>query len=601
MIKKMNGNKVFNRIFGFIIVLLGLVCFLCFQYSYDISHTVSCAYALLYGHISDFYQYCTDHYETINYMPTTYIVFAIWNLLPRIFGVNVDTSMHRPALGIKLLLWNKLLLVVLYVMTAYFIYKICKKLGWGGEKAKTCAIAFLVMPLSFFVQFCLGLYDIITVLFMVLGIYFFFRNKSRYDMFGYIFFFALATTCKSMALLYFFPFLLVKEKKILNIIIKSIGCISIYAAYILIFHKSSAFMEGVLGWGISDLLEYSTIWYLNPAIILTVVAMAMAYFKNITDDNDTTIFANALFYCNIISFAFYGLCLTHPNWIILIVPFIVFSLFLHEKKYAYMWVSVILACVYFIFFSNMPGPHSEALIEAGILGKNGLGVLHPIYALNSFYKLPIARAFTIMSASLLVLAIFSNPKYLNDNSNICENNSLPIKYGYLFGIVAFVIPAFMASMPIGMISGNVFTSYESSYNEVFEVTTEQRITEHIYNEVGTWTNIEIYPITWGNNYSENTIVTMEIFDDESNNTVYNSVLDLNSMTDNSGYCQIDIDSLELEKNSWYRIVFSKIGDSDQQFALKAGPSSALRVGKGYLDVNGECREDWTLLININGK
>ena len=81
--------KILNIIWVIFFSILAILCFVSFQYSYDLSHTIACTYALLNGHIKDFYDFCMEQYQEINYMPTTYLVFAIWNLPLKILGVNI--------------------------------------------------------------------------------------------------------------------------------------------------------------------------------------------------------------------------------------------------------------------------------------------------------------------------------------------------------------------------------------------------------------------------------------------------------------------------------------------------------------------------------
>ena len=504
-------------------------------------------------------------------------------------------------MGVGILLWNKLFLVLIYFLTAFCLYKICKILGWSNGKSKLCAILFLCMPIGFFVQFCLGLYDVITVFFMVMGIYFYLRDEKKHDVLLFVLFFALAVTCKSMVLLFFFPFLFVKEKRVSRIIIYTIGCVSIYGIYILMFHSSESFVNGVLGWSITELLNYTQIWYINPAMVVVVVSFAMAYFIPKKDEEKEKLFAYSIHYCNIICFAFYGLCLTHPNWFLLIIPFIVISLCMHKQKYGFTWVIFILAVMYFAFFANTPGPHSEALINTGVLGSNGLNLLHPIYAMNSFYKLSIETAYTFLSAALLVIAIFSHPKFL-DNTEIEVKECITAKYVFLLGILVFVIPAFVADFPIGIVSAKTFTSYESSYEETFCIDADSKLTQYIYNDVDLWKELRLWTVTWNNVYDINEEVVIDIIDMASNDIIYSGKLDLNSMSNNDGYSNTEIKNLSVKKKNWYKIeITGNLEVNNDRFAIKAGPVSYLKVGKGYLEYDGQIREDLTCLIEIVGK
>lgn len=597
-IYKLNHKFYIDKI---VFVFLATVCFFSFQYTFDLSHTVSCSYALLYGHISDFYEYCMEHYAEINYMPTTYLIFAVWNVPLRIFGVNVDTAANRPDLPLKLIYWNKLLLVLFYAATAFYLYKICREISWDKEKAKLCAFIWMIMPFNFYVQFCLGLYDIITVFFMVWAVYHVVRNAGTKDTICFLSGFALAATCKTIAVLYFFPFLLLKEKNIGRIIIKSIGCMSLYGFYILVFSYSDAFKKGVLGWNITELLEYSNVWLLNPFLILLIVLYACAFYNNENEKQKEHYLAYAVFYSNMVSFAFFGTCLFHPNWIILAGVFLVLALFMNTRSDAYLWMILLLSAAVYIFFSGMPGPHSEGLLTGGIWGEKGIGSLHPVFSLESLYKLS-TKAYSVISAALLILAVFSHPKYWNKDK-LQKDKPRGAKTICFFGIILFVIPVFLCSLPKSLVGATCFEAYaDSGQEELFIVDSERSVEQRIYNEVGTWESIGIWTVTWDHKYDTSVQAYLHVIDDESGEVVYRTELDLNQFNNNSGYTDITFSDLKLKRKHWYRLRFeSNAEDENQVFALSTANRSMLRVGMGYLiGDDGEVSQS-TLKIRITGK
>ena len=111
-------------------------------------------------------------------------------------------------------MWYKLLPVILYFITAQLMYRIGKEMGFGEKKSLLCKFAFLVFPMGVFSQFIFSQYDIFTVFFMVLGFYLFLTGK----MWQFALAFGMAATFKYHAVLYFLVLLLLKEKKIRNLI-----------------------------------------------------------------------------------------------------------------------------------------------------------------------------------------------------------------------------------------------------------------------------------------------------------------------------------------------------------------------------------------------
>lgn len=76
-------TKDFSVIDWVILGLLVSVCFVCYQHP-DIWHTGGSSIAYLNGHILDFYDYNLQKVGGNAYLPTTYLIFAIWNIPVRL-------------------------------------------------------------------------------------------------------------------------------------------------------------------------------------------------------------------------------------------------------------------------------------------------------------------------------------------------------------------------------------------------------------------------------------------------------------------------------------------------------------------------------------
>ena len=168
---------------------------------------------LMYKHFTDFYQasYEQSGGYWANYLPSTFIAYAIWNLPLYLTGHAPEAILTNSFVN---LMWYKLLPVIIYFITAQLIYHIGKEMGFGEKKSLLCKFAFLVFPMGVFSQFIFSQYDIFTVFFMVLGLYFFLKNK----MWQFALAFGMASTFKYHAVLYFAALLLLKKKKIRNLI-----------------------------------------------------------------------------------------------------------------------------------------------------------------------------------------------------------------------------------------------------------------------------------------------------------------------------------------------------------------------------------------------
>ncbi len=126
--------------------ILVFFCFISYQYA-DILHTGGSSIAYLNGHILDFYDYNQAKMDVNNYMPTTYIFFAIWNIPIRLLGLITDSTM---AAGAFVRMWYKLGTFLLFLGTAYLIYKICMEKAVPRKQAVITAFLFLSNPIAIY-------------------------------------------------------------------------------------------------------------------------------------------------------------------------------------------------------------------------------------------------------------------------------------------------------------------------------------------------------------------------------------------------------------------------------------------------------------------
>ena len=177
-------------------------------------------------------------------------------------------------------MWFKVLPVLFYIASGFLMYKIGNIIGLSSKKSKLMAYIFLTAPLALFSQFIFGQYDILTVFFILLGLYFYFKN----DIWKFIIFFGIAVTFKYFALLIFIPLLLLKEKNILKIVRNMIVFAIPILLEILMYFRSPAFRSGVFGFGaknyIFDVGFDTTYMSISIVVVLFIAVCACAYFTD---------------------------------------------------------------------------------------------------------------------------------------------------------------------------------------------------------------------------------------------------------------------------------------------------------------------------------
>lgn len=221
IIKRITPDNIsFFNFLSYIIILA--ICYFLFQHG-DLFHTSSSSYAYLNGHFSDFYDYNANYVGRNDYLPLIYIIFAIWNIPLKIFGLMHDVASIGIPINAIELLWTKFLLVIFFSATIFVIYKIGKVISSESQKAKYIAIIFATSPIAIFSVFIFGGYDIIGILFTMIGFYYYIQKKY----YKFCIAFSLAISIKFFPLIIFIPLLLLAEKRIIHII--KYGAIAISA------------------------------------------------------------------------------------------------------------------------------------------------------------------------------------------------------------------------------------------------------------------------------------------------------------------------------------------------------------------------------------
>lgn len=421
-----------------------VICYLVFQQG-DIRHTGGCSFAYLQGHILDFYEWNVETAQLYaSYMPSTYILFAIWNIPVKLLGIQ-----EVPQLEVSywLMMYYKLLPTLFYLGSAVLMYKIAREIGMEDGKSKLCMYAFLTAPIGFYSQFMFGQYDSFTVFFMLLGIYYYLKDNRWL----FVLFFALSIPFKYFPLLVFVPLLLLKEKVIWKII-RDIVLVAIpYAVELILYLPSDLFREYVLGFTPTEYV-YSASFptgstNLSLVICTFCLICAWAYFKNISGK-----VLQAQWMCFLASLAcavIFGLSQWHPQWLLFAVPFWVLGAFLHRDTKAFWAIDVLMMLFFCIYLCGIYMDNADqAMFEWGILGKNMFGkevmpYLNTELRMRDIYFMKNNDlSGTIFTALMLVAVLFKYPPIAQANIGQAIPNAMRALWArFLIGISIFIVPA----------------------------------------------------------------------------------------------------------------------------------------------------------------
>ncbi|MBR3436909.1 MAG: DUF2029 domain-containing protein [Lachnospiraceae bacterium] len=565
------------------VILAALMGFLFLAYQmHDLAHTAGCSYGYLNGHILDFYDYLAANGIAedgepglwASYLPTIYLIFAVWNLPMKLFGIVTEPT---SLLGFVPLMWAKILPCLVYLAGGFVVYRIAMELGMGDRKSRFTAFAYLSMPVALFSQFGLGQYESFIVLFVLLGVWKWLQKKDLW----FVVFFAVAFTFKYTVLIYFFPLLFLREKNIWKIILKTAGFLSLFLLEYLIYRGSPAFSAHVFGIG-SEAASNNTVnslWSVsyftgnellhvryNVYVVVIVFALvaAFAYFKKTRDEGETQRYAMWLM---LIAFAgLFAFTKWYAHYLMLAVPFWVITAMM--SKHTKIWF--VLDLLFMLFFSMynvqfFAYHHDEYLLRMGIFQY----VMPDRIPGNSFNMSEIlgilepSLTLTMLTALIVVYAVFKHPSFMREDlSEFPEKTAGWMRARTVLGLLIFIIPSMIA----------LFTTIKplaASYREDYWAGStvslkEQTVSQEFTASSGSVSRLKFRLIA--NLENENVTVRVAISEDpEGEKALYEKTLASKDYYD--GERIILKPSVSLETGRKYYVVFSSEGQEDPGAAV----------------------------------
>ncbi|MCI8575319.1 MAG: hypothetical protein HFI09_02505 [Bacilli bacterium] len=381
-----NNEKVLKKEWIIALSIFAL-CFLIFLYG-DILITTNTSITfdklLFQGKLYHLYEasYKTfggillDSYITYDF--PIYIFFGIWNL-PLLILTKITGFYWVESYGA--ILYAKLFLVALMIILFKVMKKIINHFKLSQEDNKMYQYLFISSSLTIMVIAMFAGYDILSLVFTMLGIYYYLKD----DLPKFTLFFAIAISVKLFALLIFIPLLLLKEKNIGKIIGYSLLAISLVIIPKIIYRNAPMYQISMNSFE-NNMMNKLNLSYLitpfgNTSIFTTlyVLICCFCYGKNISEKKLIDL------YTMYIPFVVYGLfaifCEVHPQWVILLIPFLIFFLvynkenrktnILIESVFSASFLYLLYQIYYWVFSPNL----MNIMIGEFIPQKNGVTTL----------------------------------------------------------------------------------------------------------------------------------------------------------------------------------------------------------------------------------
>lgn len=337
----------------------------------DLWETSAHSYLLLdsifSGHPLDFYNRVAAHQNDFyyinnaNYNIVIYLIFAVWQLplylVQTLFGVSVG--------DLFLYLWSKCVCVGFFIGCGILLRRLSLLLGLSPQMAGAAALFFVFDPVAFFSPVVMGQYDTICLFFTLWALCCYVRG--RYTRFSLVL--GIGVVCKFFPLLLFVPLILLAEKRLPRLMGYGVCALWLYLPTTLLYWGRTGDAHIFTQAMIDRLfrLNYETGVRGVPIFVLGYALLVFAAMLYTAPDagrrNDVAL------YCCLAVYGWLFLCLLwHPQWILLLVPFIVLTTFRHPVRMPWFWLDIALCAGFFMnCFYEYPNQMGAGLLDGGVL------------------------------------------------------------------------------------------------------------------------------------------------------------------------------------------------------------------------------------------
>lgn len=548
-------NRDIGKVDWIIYGILAIIMCVFFQHS-DIVGVAEESFLILEGHITDFYEAATKFSDGIisaNYLLPTFILFAIWNIPLFLLGKQ---PMYWAQSGFKKIMWYKALPVLFFLLSGYIFYKILLQLGMTKRKSKIGMYLFLTMPMGMFSQYFFGQYDSFTVFFMLLGIYFYIRNKEK-DWLYFIIFMAVAFTFKYYVLVIVLPLLLLREKRILRLILNGIIFLIPYAFFALLFKSDIYYQAGVGDFNATDFVSRVALGNGTESIqiipICFAIICAWAYFKKLKNRDEEIRWA--VYFCNMVCILLFGLMHWHPQWIMFAVPFWTLGILLSIHYEIYLLLEMVATFLFlaFVYNSSWADTIYPWLTGGGILGESIINHYAQIPVGNLFVLTKPSQTFSYLAAIIFIFGIFRHPRYLI--KNLKEDNYKTV----ILVRIRFILATFLLIFPMMISIISTYTSprviqttHSTVYNKINDINERQTIGQYFFAPFDVTIN-QVECRFYTGKVTKKSTLLIQIIDDETGEILSEESYNAREISTKE---ILTFPPVELKKDRAYKIMFS---------------------------------------------
>lgn len=320
------------------------------------------------GNFMNFYEFCAAHNNTYyylnvaNYNIMIYILFGLWELPVFIFNHIFGLPLNE----MFIIYWAKVVSVSFYIGCGYMVKKLCCELGIKEEQARLAALFFLFNPVAFYSPMAMGQYDTLCLFFTLWALCCYVKE----DMAKFSIIIGAGIVFKFFPLLILIPLVLLKEKKLIDIV--KYGCMSLwlYIPTTLLFWgrtgNAAAFTKAMIDrmFRVTADTGMRTV----PVFILIYALIVFASFLYVPKNKKSAGYM-AVYVPMVIFSLLFNYIYWHPQWLVLMIPFIVITTHLQDNRAPWYYMDIVMAAGFFVFaLQHYPNRAGASLFSGGILG-----------------------------------------------------------------------------------------------------------------------------------------------------------------------------------------------------------------------------------------
>ncbi len=483
---------------------------------------------------------------------------------------------------------------LIYLACGVVVYKIAEEIGMEGAKAKLCTYAVMTMPIGICCQFVLGQTEVLMVLLVLVGFYFWLKDDSKLFLLS----FAVAMLFGGMAFAVFAVLLLLKQKKLFSIFINALLCLVPVIIRFIVMLTDEVYREEVLdlsALNVQGPVMPMGILALNVSIFAALFIVVYAYIHKAESREDNIKWA--LFLIGLMMFAMFGFGGFELNELLIMVPFLTISAFLHRDIKIFMALDILLMLFFVLFAVNeFAGIADETLFLNGIKGEGlGNGVINKTQMKDVLIYQDTNMILSFFSVLLLVSTVFKHPKYLNNNFNadVVKGTVGFARTRFIAGIAIFVLPALVCY--ISALNPPYVTMYTpEAYDDISYMITDRQNSEVFISTKGKLESIEFCVGTYGR--STEVDLTVRIVDATTEEVLHEEVVNMYGYNDYD-WVYIDTNGVELTPGGTYRLdIVCFDADASNAITLYRTEDLANQT-HGYAFIDGE-RQEYHLCVKI---